>query len=62
VLTLANLTNDIKGLEGVSLSLPRVLGADGIMTTIAPSLSEEEHNLLIKSADILRQAATDLNL
>jgi hypothetical protein len=32
------------------------------LTTIAPSLSEEEHNLLIKSADILRQAATDLNL
>ena len=62
VLTLANLTNDIKGLEGVSLSLPRVLGADGIMTTIAPSLSEEEHNLLIKSADILRKAAAGLTL
>lgn len=62
VLTLAHLTSGIEELEGVSLSLPRVLGADGIKATIAPSLSEEEFNLLIKSGDILRQAATDLNL
>jgi L-lactate dehydrogenase len=62
VLTLANLISDIKGLEGVSLSLPRVLGADGIVATIAPSLSEEENNLLIKSADILRQTANGLTL
>jgi L-lactate dehydrogenase len=62
VLTLANMKSDIKELTGVSLSLPRVLGADGIMSTITPSLSEEEHNLLIKSADILRQAAKDLNI
>jgi len=62
VLTLASLTSGIKGLEGVSLSLPRVLGADGTLATIAPSLSKEEHTLLIKSAQILRQAATELNL
>ena len=62
VLTLANLTSDIKELEGVSLSLPRVLGADGIVSTIAPSLSETEQNLLIKSADILRRSAGGLNL
>jgi L-lactate dehydrogenase len=40
VLTLANLTSGIKGLRGVSLSLPRVLGAKGIMATIAPSLKK----------------------
>ena len=62
VLTLANLTSGIKGLEGVSLSLPRVIGAAGIKATIAPSLSKEEDNLLIQSALILRQAAADLNL
>ena len=62
VLTLANLTSDVKGLEGVSLSLPRVVGADGIIATIAPSLSEEEFKLLMKSANILKQAAAELNL
>jgi L-lactate dehydrogenase len=62
VLTLANLTSGIEELEGVSLSLPRVIGAAGIMATITPSLSKEEHNLLIQSAQILRQAATGLNL
>ncbi len=61
VLTLANLTSGIEGLEGVSLSLPRVIGATGIMATITPSLSKEEDNRLIQSAQILRQAATDLN-
>ena len=62
VLTLANLTSAMEGLEGVSLSLPRVLSADGIKITIAPSLSEEELILLNKSAEILRQAAIDLNI
>jgi L-lactate dehydrogenase len=62
VLTLASLTSGIKKLEGVSLSLPRVLGATGIMATLTPSLSEEEFGLLEKSADILRHAAAELNL
>lgn len=60
VLTLSNLNSDIKELKGVSLSLPRVLGADGIKATISPSLSEEEQGLLIKSANILREAASGL--
>ncbi len=62
VLTLASLTSGINELEGVSLSLPRVLGAKGIMATLSPSLSEKESGLLKKSADILRQAAAELNL
>jgi L-lactate dehydrogenase len=60
VLTLSNLNSDIKELKGVSLSLPRILGADGIQATISPSLSEKEQGLLIKSADILKDAASGL--
>lgn len=60
VLTLSNLNSDIKELQGVSLSLPRVLGTGGIKATISPSLTEEEQGLLIKSANILREAASEL--
>jgi L-lactate dehydrogenase len=57
VLTLSN----IEGINGVSLSLPRVLKAKGIEATIQPMLSEEEEKALNKSADILREAAVELN-
>ena len=56
VLSLAN----VKGFDGVCLSLPRVLNAKGIETTIYPMLSKEEEKALHKSADILREAASEL--
>jgi len=57
VLTLSN----IEGINGVSLSLPRVLKAKGIEATIQPMLSNEEQKALKRSADILREAAAELN-
>ncbi len=57
VLTLSN----IEGLNGVSLSLPRVLKAKGIETTIQPMLSDEEEEALKRSAEILKEAAAELN-
>jgi L-lactate dehydrogenase len=58
VLSLSNL----EGFGGVSLSLPRVLKASGIETTIQPLLSEDETDALQKSADILKAAAAELRL
>ncbi len=58
VLTLSN----IEGLNGVSLSLPRVLKAKGIEATIQPMLSNEEAEALKRSAEILKEAAAELNL
>jgi len=60
VLTLSNLSAGMDGLEGVSLSLPRVRGADGICATITPLLADEEQRLLEKSAAILREATGKL--
>jgi len=57
VLTLSN----IEGINGVSLSLPRVLKAKGIEATIQPLLSNEEEEALKRSAEILKKAAADLN-
>jgi L-lactate dehydrogenase len=58
VLTLSN----IEGNYGVSLSLPRVLRAKGLATSIQPILSNEEEAALQKSAQILREAAAELQI
>ena len=47
-------------MNGACLSLPRVLKAKGIVTTVQPKLSKEEADALDKSADILKQAAAEL--
>ena len=57
VLTLSN----VDGFGGVSLSLPRVLKARGIETTIQPVLSNKEAEALEKSAEILKNAAAELS-
>lgn len=57
VLTLSN----IDGFGGVSLSLPRVLKANGIDSTIQPMLSNEETEALEKSAEVLKKAAAELS-
>jgi L-lactate dehydrogenase len=60
VLTLSSLSMDVQGLDEVSLSLPRVLGAGGIGAELRPDLSEAEQGALRKSAEILRDAANQL--
>jgi L-lactate dehydrogenase len=57
VLTLSN----VQGFGGVSLSLPRVLKSKGIETTIQPMLSNEEEKALKRSAQILKEAARELD-
>ena len=55
--TVFTLSNPVTpGFGDVSLSLPRVVGKEGIGTTLTPSLSAEEHALLARSAEILRKA------
>ncbi len=44
------------GFDDVCLSLPRVVGANGIHATLTPSLSSEEQEALARSADVLRRA------
>lgn len=60
VLTLSSLSMDVAGVDEVSLSLPRVLGARGIAAELRPPLSDAEQEALRKSAGILREAATRL--
>jgi L-lactate dehydrogenase len=61
VLTVSSLNQDIEEFKGVSLSLPRVVGKEGVIETLKPALSEEETSALRKSAGVLREAAEKLS-
>ena len=62
VLTVSASTGGVVGLEGVTLSLPRIVGAQGVAGTLRPGLSEDEDGALRKSAEILREAAREVGL
>ena len=62
VMTLSNVASRIEDLEGLSISLPRIINAGGIVETIIPSLSPEEEKALVNSAEILKEAASELKL
>jgi L-lactate dehydrogenase len=60
VLTVSMLTPEVEAIKEVSLSIPRVVGATGVMATLSPTLSEEEHAAFRKSAEILKEAANEI--
>ena len=60
VLTLSTQNTSLQKFEHTCFSLPRVLGAKGIVTTIEPLLSAEESAALQRSVAILCEAAKDL--
>jgi L-lactate dehydrogenase len=62
VLTVSNLTTGVEVSKGICLSLPRVVGLKGVLTELRPDLSSEEHLVLQKSADILKEAAVSLKM
>lgn len=47
-------------LTGTCLSLPRIVGSAGVIATLRPSLSPEEHAALLRSAGILREATAEI--
>ena len=62
VLTVSAITADCEGVRDVALSLPRVVGAGGVLRTLAPDLAAEERAALRRSATILRESADALGL
>ncbi|MCG5243128.1 L-lactate dehydrogenase [Azospirillum doebereinerae] len=57
VTTCAMLNDTVVGVPEVVLSLPRVIGAGGVLDTILPDLAPEEESALRRSAEILKEAA-----
>jgi len=60
VFTVSLLTPEFDGVRDVVFSLPRVLGAAGVLRTLEPELSAPERAELRRSAALLKEAATAL--
>lgn len=62
ILTVSGLTSNVEAFMGTCLSLPRLVGATGILAEFQPDLSTEEDQELENSATILREALNELSL
>ena len=62
ILTVSTMMHGEYGVDGVALSTPCIVGADGLMTQVPISLSWQEREALQKSATTLREAAETLDL
>lgn len=60
ILTVSGLTGDVAESKGTCLSLPRLIGAGGIMAELEPDLSDAEREGLRKSSEILRSSMSAL--
>ncbi len=50
------------GLEGITISLPRLVGGSGVIATMAPSLDPSETESLIASARIVKEAIDSIQV
>lgn len=62
ILPVSRMMHNEYGVDEVVLSMPAIVGADGIETEVPISLSEEEEKLLQKSADTLKNIINTLEL
>ncbi len=62
VMTVSAMIHDQYGINDVCLSLPFVVGAQGISRAIVPLLTRQEEELLHKSADALKNVISQLNI
>jgi L-lactate dehydrogenase len=62
LITCSMLTAECHGIRDVALSLPRVLGAGGVVRTFMPNLNPGERAALKRSAEILKEAAEGVRL
>lgn len=61
ILTVSSIVQTIDDYRGVSLSLPRLIGAAGVIQELQPVISAQERCDLLRRADIIRQASAALN-
>ena len=62
ILTVCSRIAGVPDCDGVTLSLPHLVGGDGVLATIPLSLNDAEREGLRRSAGILRDAAASLTL
>jgi L-lactate dehydrogenase len=62
ILTVSARIAGVAGCEGLTLSLPHLVGGDGVLATIPLPLDPAEHEALLGSAGILRDALSAMKL
>ena len=62
ILPISRMIHDEYGIEGIALSMPAVVGSDGVETRVPISLSEEEQLNLRRSADTLAEVIKELDV
>lgn len=60
VLTVSTRAVGIADLADACFSLPRIVGASGVVGTLLPELSEEEHQALTASVEVIQEAAAEV--
>lgn len=60
VLTLSRSQHGVLGLTDVALSLPCIVGSGGAVRVLQPDMSADEHEALLRSAELLRRASSQL--
>lgn len=60
ILTVCTPMEDVAGIKDVTVSLPNLIGGEGIIKTFFPNLSAEEMELLNNSARVVRSVIDDL--
>ena len=60
ILTVCTPTPDVEGIPDVTVSLPHLVGGDGILDTFPMNLNDQEHNDLKRSASIVKEAIQSL--
>jgi L-lactate dehydrogenase len=61
LLTVCTPTRDVAGIKDVTVSLPNLVGGEGIIQTFFPNLSERETTALRNSAQIVRSVIEKIN-
>lgn len=60
ILTVCTPIPEVAGVKDITVSLPNLVGGQGIMTTFYPDLNEKEHMALKNSAEVIRDALDGL--
>lgn len=60
ILTVCTLTQDVAGVKDVTVSLPNLVGGEGIIKTFFPNMNEKEMELLNNSAQVVRSVIDEL--
>ena len=62
VMTVSILNENVNGIRNIALSMPRIIAATGIVTSLDPEINKAEEEALTRSAEMLKELADALGV